>query len=1056
MKKVSKIVTFGVLIVSIAINGNVWAASPNDGKNLDNLLNKYPMEDKVLEIDVSSKEVTVDGETTTLSDELNITQAQEDVILSKSAYIEQRMEAYGYEKDNVSDGVMEFTNRFATKRLLICGENPSDNYGAIETVSIDANTYIFQYKEEIDAKNAYNKLLKDGIDVFVDEVIDNALDYLPERNSCIDDGAEAMGLSYMQNNEYYQKNEVVVAVIDTGVTAANIGSDRIVKATSKVAGNPSEEDVINHGNRVCQVIVDSTSDNVKVMPIKVFTDSEKTSSAYIISALRYAIHNGADVINMSLGDGEEDGKMQSTYFNDLIDEAIEDGIPVVVSAGNEGHSTKYCYPAYYEPCWTISAVNDSKIIASFSNYENIDFTAPGVSIKGYGLDGSLGTISGTSFSAPYMSALTAQLKGGNNYKSVSEEYEEIKSMCIDLGDTGYDSYYGYGFPHYTANCTEHEYVLTDTVSGSCNTEGKLTYTCKNCGAVKYESTGYDYNVHNKTRTSTVAATCEEDGYILKKCRYCNAEISKTVIPALGHDYILSSSTPSTCIEQGYNLSICSRCGDEKKEYLELNALNHKNTSTQVTPSTCISQGKEEEFCNDCGALVSSNILPLAEHDYELIESVEAKCEVQGYDEYECTVCHNTKIVTHDALVHDWHEETVAPTLTSDGYVEQKCSICGEEKDKQEIPAMTVEVKRVVDGDTIIVDSNNNEYRVRFIGVNTPESVSSDETKNTPEGTVASNYTKGLLQQGDTIYLEYDESYFDVYGRILAYPWLKNVSKTYTNFKVYNVGALLLQNTYCTSVYYAPNGKYKNWYDMLYNEYQPYQEPSTESTTEATTEATTQASTQATTEKKTEATTEKKTEVTTQATTATTTEKTTSQATTQQKTEKTTEVATTQQKTTEKATQATTASQRTPLTTTSQATTQQKTEKTTEVATTQQATTEKSTQAGGYSYVTATTEQKNVKTTESNLKIKNLKGKNLKGRKLKISYKRIGGAEYQIQYSTNKKFKKKTTVYTSNILKVIKGLKKGKRYFIRVRAYNSSGIDIKYGKWSKTISVKIKK
>ena len=184
--------------------------------------------------------------------------------------------------------------------------------------------------------------------------------------------------------------------------------------------------------------------------------------------------------------------------------------------------------------------------------------------------------------------------------------------------------------------------------------------------------------------------------------------------------------------------------------------------------------------------------------------------------------------------HNWVLQTIRPTLTENGYEADICKDCNEEKDKKVIPAMRATIVRVVDGDTIVVKTTDDtEYKVRFIGVNTPESVAADSSKNTPEGITASNYTKNLLKTGSTIYLEYDESCFDIYGRVLAYPWLTDISdKEITDelFNTYNVGALLLQNTYCEAAYYKPNGKYKERYDELYKNYQPYKESKEPETT----------------------------------------------------------------------------------------------------------------------------------------------------------------------------------------------------------------------------------
>ena len=68
-----------------------------------------------------------------------------------------------------------------------------------------------------------------------------------------------------------------------------------------------------------------------------------------------------------------------------------------------------------------------------------------------------------------------------------------------------------------------------------------------------------------------------------------------------------------------------------------------------------------------------------------------------------------------------------------------------------------DLERVVDGDTIIVhDPDGNRLRVRLTGINAPESVHEDESKNTEEGRQASAFMKELLEDVDVVYLEYDE------------------------------------------------------------------------------------------------------------------------------------------------------------------------------------------------------------------------------------------------------------------------------------------------------------
>ncbi len=96
--------------------------------------------------------------------------------------------------------------------------------------------------------------------------------------------------------------------------------------------------------------------------------------------------------------------------------------------------------------------------------------------------------------------------------------------------------------------------------------------------------------------------------------------------------------------------------------------------------------------------------------------------------------------------------------------------------------------------------------------------------------------------------------------------------------------------------------------------------------------------------------------------------------------------------------------------------------------------------------------KSVKPAKLSLKAK-------KGRQMKVSYKKVSGASgYQIAYSTNKKFASSATkkITTSSTSKILKNLKKGKTYYVRVRAYQTDSAGNKvYGTYSGKKSIKIK-
>lgn len=123
--------------------------------------------------------------------------------------------------------------------------------------------------------------------------------------------------------------------------------------------------------------------------------------------------------------------------------------------------------------------------------------------------------------------------------------------------------------------------------------------------------------------------------------------------------------------------------------------------------------------------------------------------------------------------------------------------------------------RVVDGDTLIVNINDGEYRLRMIGIDCPESVNPDESKNTEEGEESSNFTKALLEEGQLLYLTKDISDTDRYDRLLRYVWIgiPNESDIESNM----VNAIILYNGFAIAKDYKPDIKYSKEFHSFQGE-----------------------------------------------------------------------------------------------------------------------------------------------------------------------------------------------------------------------------------------------
>ena len=119
----------------------------------------------------------------------------------------------------------------------------------------------------------------------------------------------------------------------------------------------------------------------------------------------------------------------------------------------------------------------------------------------------------------------------------------------------------------------------------------------------------------------------------------------------------------------------------------------------------------------------------------------------------------------------------------------------------------VQVVRVVDGDTLKVSElGNANATVRLIGMDSPESVAADESRNCEEGRIASDYTKSLVAPGQTVWLSRDVSDTDRYGRLLRYVWLERPDDPANEDEIAGkmLNAILVRDGYAQVKRYKPD------------------------------------------------------------------------------------------------------------------------------------------------------------------------------------------------------------------------------------------------------------
>ena len=209
----------------------------------------------------------------------------------------------------------------------------------------------------------------------------------------------------------------------TGVDDDGNGYIDDIHGWNFVDGNGTIYDDGDHGTHVAGIVLGLGQDvteypvresRITVMPLKFLDGAGSGTTADAISAINYAVNNGARVINNSWGGGSYSQALNDAYAN-----AYNHDVVLVTAAGNSSYNidSTPMYPAAFDTPSNISVVatTDSDVKASFSNYSTTKthVAAPGVSIistvpgTGCAAPGCYQMMSGTSMAAPFVAGLAA-------------------------------------------------------------------------------------------------------------------------------------------------------------------------------------------------------------------------------------------------------------------------------------------------------------------------------------------------------------------------------------------------------------------------------------------------------------------------------------------------------------------------------------------------------------------------------------------------------------------------------------------------------------------------
>ncbi len=297
-------------------------------------------------------------------------------------------------------------------------------------------------------------------------------------------------------------NEVRIGIIDSGLYPAAELQDNIIAGKNYLTGTTDTADNVGHGTFVAGIIASESrgiSYKSKIVPLKCFEKDTDTYVDDILGAIYDAIDvYDCDVINMSLGVPADASTLETA-----ITYAVDNGAIVVSAVGNDGETTVY-YPAGYDNVVGVGSVDEASVVSWFSQYnESVFVTAPGENVISLGTGSGLYSIGdGTSFAAPHVSALAAIAKCIDKDIDTTRFKEILRVSSQDLGEAGYDVYYGYGLVNFESFIKE-MLKSTPVFMSPINSENEKVY-----------SVIYNNSENNKT----FSAICTlYNGNALKNC-----------------------------------------------------------------------------------------------------------------------------------------------------------------------------------------------------------------------------------------------------------------------------------------------------------------------------------------------------------------------------------------------------------------------------------------------------------------------------------------------------------------------------------------------------------
>lgn len=460
LNKILIIITIILVVITIicAISYIIIKNKKTEESYEDRVIAKnYFME---MTIDLHKKEAKRDGNQINLKDEFDITEEQQNLILSSETELLNFFADSTFEV-NIREGVAYITNKYQTKKLLVeVSEESTPNFRAENVDEVQKGIYILSYDTQKKARAAYENLSTSNniknIDIDTVSKITSVNDVSQtvygsnesnENNQYKSLGVTKMGLDNYQKiiEENGNPSDIIISTIGYG---ACIDNDYFVGKIDENYYNFIEDsknviETVPQGSRILEVIKESTTHNVKILPLVVVNNENYTTTSAIVKAIQYAITN-SDVICYELANNE------NTIIDLMLKKAFTENKPVCCATiSNKDLNSDY--PANNSTTIAISSIDKSGNFADYSGKGSyVDFSAYSTDVEEiFNKTSTISKWSGAQYSNAHIASAIALIKTYHKQYTILEIYNELRNWCNDLGDEGKDELYGYGVPDFS-------------------------------------------------------------------------------------------------------------------------------------------------------------------------------------------------------------------------------------------------------------------------------------------------------------------------------------------------------------------------------------------------------------------------------------------------------------------------------------------------------------------------------------------------------------------------------------------------------------------------------